>query len=73
MIGAIGGDITGSVYEFGGIKRKAFPLVHEFCDFADDRVVTVAVADAILADRPYEDAVGEFAPRRAPFQPLYLR
>ena len=26
MLGAIIGDIAGSVYEFGGIKTKDFPL-----------------------------------------------
>ena len=63
MIGAIGGDIIGSVYEFGGIKSKSFPLFHEFCDFTDDTVLTVAVADAILSGRPYGDAVLEFERR----------
>ena len=30
MIGAIIGDIAGSVYEFGGIKTKDFPLFGDY-------------------------------------------
>jgi hypothetical protein len=33
MIGAIAGDIIGSVYEFRPIKTKDFPLFSPFCDF----------------------------------------
>jgi hypothetical protein len=36
MIGAIAGDIMGSVYEFRPIKTKDFPLFSPFCDFTDD-------------------------------------
>lgn len=57
MIGAIAGDIIGSVYEFGGIKTKDFPLFHPRCRFTDDTVLTVAVADAILSGGPYVDSV----------------
>ncbi len=48
MIGAILGDIVGSIYEFDNIKRKAFPLFHRDCIFTDDTVMTVAVAEALL-------------------------
>jgi len=51
MIGAIAGDIIGSVYEFRPIKTKDFPLFSPFCDFTDDTVLTVAVAEAILTGR----------------------
>ena len=59
MIGAIAGDIIGSVYEAYQIKTKDFPLFHPRCRFTDDTVLTVAVADAILTDRPYEQSVRE--------------
>jgi hypothetical protein len=52
MIGAIAGDIIGSVYEFRPIKMKNFPLFSPFCDFTDDTVLTVAVAEAILTGLP---------------------
>jgi ADP-ribosylglycohydrolase len=60
MIGAIAGDIIGSVYEFGRIKTKVFPLFDPGCDFTDDSVLTVAVARAILDGRPYGEVVREF-------------
>ena len=63
MIGAIAGDIIGSVYERQHIKSKDFPLFQPGCTFTDDTVLTVAVADAILHDRPYLDAVLKFGRR----------
>jgi ADP-ribosylglycohydrolase len=53
MLGAIAGDIIGSVYEFNNIKSKDFPLFSQYCDFTDDTVLTVAVADAILNGDAY--------------------
>lgn len=48
MIGAIFGDIVGSVYEFNNIKTKNFELFGKRCFFTDDTVMTVAVADALM-------------------------
>lgn len=48
MIGAIIGDIVGSVYEWNNIKTKEFPLFRKDCFFTDDTVMTVAVAEAIF-------------------------
>jgi len=59
MIGAIAGDIIGSVYEHDPIKTKDFPLFHPRCCFTDDTVLTVAVAKAILSDRNYLKVVWE--------------
>ena len=36
MLGAIIGDIAGSVYEWNNIKTKDFPLFREECVFTDD-------------------------------------
>jgi ADP-ribosylglycohydrolase len=57
MIGAIAGDIIGSVYEHGRIKEKDFPLFDPRCTFTDDSVLTVAVAKAILEGQGYEEAL----------------
>ena len=57
MIGAIAGDIIGSVYEQHQIKTKDFPLFDPHCNFTDDTVLTVAIADAILTGKPYVDSV----------------
>jgi len=57
MIGAIAGDIIGSVYERRPIKTKDFPLFHPRCRFTDDTVLTVAVAHAILSGDSYVHSV----------------
>lgn len=57
MIGAIAGDIIGSVYEHHRIKTKEFPLFQARSTFTDDTVLTVAVADAILSGGSYVDAI----------------
>jgi len=48
VIGAIFGDIVGSVYEFDNIRTKEFKLFTDTCEFTDDTVMTVAVADALM-------------------------
>jgi ADP-ribosylglycohydrolase len=50
MIGAIAGDIIGSVYEALPIGTRGFPLFHSRCRCTDDTVLTVAVARATLED-----------------------
>jgi ADP-ribosylglycohydrolase len=57
MIGAIAGDIIGSVYEHRPIKTKDFPLFDALCKFTDDTVLTVGVAHAILSGAPYVDSI----------------
>jgi len=59
MIGAIAGDIIGSVYEHDPIKSKDFPLFGRSCCFTDDTVLTVAIAKAILGDGDYRRTVWE--------------
>ena len=48
MLGAIIGDVVGSVYEWNNIKTKNFPLFQKDCFFTDDTVMTCAVAEAIM-------------------------
>lgn len=48
MIGAVIGDVIGSVYENENVKTEDFSLFSRFSHFTDDTVLTVAVADAIL-------------------------
>lgn len=47
MIGAIAGDVIGSVHEGGPPRAKDFPLFVAGSTFTDDTVLTVAVAHAI--------------------------
>ncbi|HMV84256.1 MAG TPA: ADP-ribosylglycohydrolase family protein [Blastocatellia bacterium] len=53
MIGAIVGDIIGSVYEWDNIGTKQFELFHPDCLFTDDSVLTIALAEAILTRQDY--------------------
>ena len=49
MYGAIIGDIIGSRFEFDrGNKTREFELFTSECDYTDDTVMTVAVAEALL-------------------------
>ena len=48
MIGAIIGDIAGSIYEFNNIKTTDFPIISDDCFFTDDTVMTIAVAEALI-------------------------
>ena len=63
MLGAIAGDIIGSRFERNGWKKKEFPLFERSSVFTDDTVLTVAVADALLNDLPYESALKSWGRR----------
>jgi ADP-ribosylglycohydrolase len=60
MIGAIAGDIIGSIYEFNNIKTTDFPLFSPGCHFTDDTVLTVALADSLLNYADYTDKLKEY-------------
>ena len=45
IIGAIAGDIIGSVYEFKGVELENFKMFDKNCRYTDDSVLTIAVAD----------------------------
>jgi len=55
MLGAIAGDVIGSIYEHHRIKSKEFHLFDPECRFTDDTVLTVAVADTLLEGGDYAD------------------
>lgn len=63
MIGAIAGDMIGSVYEAHPIKTTSFPLWAPRSRMTDDTVLTVATAHAILEGVPYGRAYHEFGRR----------
>jgi hypothetical protein len=60
MIGAIAGDIIGSVHEHAGTKTKDFPLFATNSRFTDDTVLTVAVAAKLLNGGDYVDNFHEY-------------
>ncbi len=63
MIGAIAGDIIGSVFEQNPIKTTEFPLFRIHSHFTDDTVLTVAVAYAILNNTDYAYSLKLFGRR----------
>lgn len=60
MLGAITGDIIGSVYEWNNIKTKDFVLFGAHSKFTDDSVLTIALANAILNNRDYGNVMKEY-------------
>ncbi len=59
MLGAIAGDVIGSVHESSGTKTKDFPLFVEYSRFTDDTVLTCAVAEKLLRGGDYIDLFHE--------------
>ena len=57
IIGAIAGDIIGSIYEFHSIKTKDFRLFSKKSQFTDDTVMTMAVASWLCEDRSSKDSL----------------
>lgn len=53
MLGAILGDIIGSIYEGHNIKTKDFPLFSKGCTFTDDSVLTVSTMEKLLDEGDY--------------------
>ena len=45
IIGAVGGDIIGSAYEFKGVEPENFKVFDNNCSYTDDTVLTIAVTD----------------------------
>src|SRR5436309_15075420 len=60
MLGAVAGDIIGSVHEFLQEKTTDFPLFVEASRFTDDSVLTIAVADCLLTRSSYIDKFHEY-------------
>ena len=57
MLGAIVGDIIGSVYEWNNIKTKDFPLFSKESRFTDDTVMTCAVAEGLMNGGTEDDFI----------------
>lgn len=63
MIGAIAGDVIGSVHEGGYRQEKDFPLFLPASRFTDDTVLTVAIAQAVRVGVPFEDSLRRWGRR----------
>ena len=61
MLGAIIGDICGSIYEFNPVSSKEnIILFNHNSKFTDDTVLTVAIADALLKSRDYKESLIQY-------------
>jgi ADP-ribosylglycohydrolase len=63
MLGAMIGDMVGSVYEWHNIKTTDFVLFKSNSTFTDDTVLTAATAKALMTDGDYTVAYQDFARR----------
>ncbi|NBC31770.1 MAG: ADP-ribosylglycohydrolase family protein [Alphaproteobacteria bacterium] len=63
MLGAIIGDIAGSIYEADNIRSKDFPFFGPGSRFTDDTVCTLAVAEALLEDGDVAETLRRYARR----------
>ncbi|MCX8124243.1 MAG: ADP-ribosylglycohydrolase family protein [Spirochaetes bacterium] len=63
IIGAIVGDIIGSVYEASPIKKTQFDLFNPYATFTDDTVLTIAIADCILHKKDFAHTLWEYGNR----------
>ncbi len=53
MLGAIVGDIVGSIYEFHNTKSMDFEMITPWSRFTDDSVMTLAVAKWLIEDETH--------------------
>lgn len=60
ILGAIVGDVIGSVYEWNNVKSLDFPLFKPETTFTDDSVLTIATMRAILYNEHYRKTYQEF-------------
>lgn len=60
MIGAIVGDVIGSRFEFNNTRNYNFQLFTDECSFTDDTICTIAIMDAIVNGKSYQDALLEW-------------
>ncbi len=75
MLGAIYGDKAGSTYEFDQLKEiksinpKQIILSNSF--YSDDTIETIAVIDAIINNKDYEQSLREYILNNIEYKPNY--
>lgn len=63
MLGAIIGDLVGSPFEGGACRDMAANLRQPECEFTDDTVLTIAIADALLEQLDIAQALRKWTRR----------
>ena len=54
MLGAIIGDMVGSLYEFHPLKKKEFNIYNHRMRMTDDSLLTIAVAETLIDHYPFK-------------------
>lgn len=60
ILGAIAGDVIGSVYERHNVKTIYFPLFTPQSRFTDDTVLTMAVTDALVNKKDFGKTIWQY-------------
>lgn len=64
MIGAIIGDLAGSIYEFDQVKQskpvKIKNIIEDNSFYSDDTILTIAIADAIINNKDYGETLKQY-------------
>lgn len=65
MLGAIIGDLAGSIYEFDQVKKhskvEVDNIIEDNAFYSDDTILTIAIADAIINKKDYGKTLKEYA------------
>lgn len=57
VLGAIAGDVFGSIYEWNNIKTSEFNLFNNECKITDDTILSIAIADSLLNNCNFNNTV----------------
>lgn len=60
MLGAIAGDVVGSIYEWDNVRSKKFEMFSSKSRFTDDSVLTIATMDAVLNGKAFDASYKEW-------------
>lgn len=76
MLGAIIGDLAGSIYEYEQTKKhtpdiEVKNIIEEQAFFSDDTILTIAIADAALNDKDYREKLKEYGKKYINFKPNF--
>ena len=73
MWGAVIGDLAGSIYEYGQTKEiiriKTNKLIEENSFYSDDTILTIAVLDAMLTDKNFEEKIKTYTKEYSNYHP----
>lgn len=75
MLGAIIGDLAGSIYEFEQIKNTHPVVINNIIEkdafFSDDTILTIAILDSIVSKKDYALKLKEYGKKYESYLPNY--